>query len=162
MTNLSPSTTIDRLVVVEARIREGGWNLKVAEGLAKELGVDRATVYKYKNKLARWTQRTMRPENLSEWRVQQMQLLFDAAREAKMAGDYKAVAALVKVHADIVGTTAAKNVNVNVSGGVTVSPAAIGAVVDMDRDVRQRLLPENEGPAAIEAAFEVVETPTEG
>jgi len=148
---MSAAVTFDRMVVVEARIRERGWSLKTVDGLAKELGVDRSTIYNYKNRLRRWTQRTMQPGDQEGWRAQQMQLLLDAIRGAMEAGDFKAVASLVKVHADIVGTTAAKNVNVNVSGGVTVSPAAIGAVVDMDRGDRQRLLPENLAP--IEAEF---------
>ncbi len=150
-----------RWAVVEREVLAGGWTMQNITAIAEKLGVHKTTVYRDWQKIKRATQRGINVD-IDAQRREQIVQLDNAYMAAMREGNHDVAIKAVKVKAEITGTNAAKNVNVNVSGGVTVSPAAIGAVVDMDRDVRQRLLPENEGPAAIEAAFEVVETPTEG
>lgn len=106
---------------VDEVLREKGWSLRVADDLASELGVDRRTVYRLRNRANRWTQEQLRPQDVDRWRARQLQLADEAARMALAKGDYAGVASLLKVSAGLTGTIAPTNVNVNHT--TTVNPA---------------------------------------
>lgn len=121
MANVAAPLMFKRVSRVDEVMRTKGWNLAIVDALAEELGVDRVTVYKLRNRAIQWTQRAIRPENVDAWRAQQVQLLHEAAIGAKNEGKYAEAARCIDVQAKIIGSIAPTNVSV--THNVGVSPA---------------------------------------
>lgn len=119
MANVAAPLMFKRVSRVDEVMRTKGWNLSIVDALAEELGVDRVTIYKLRNRAIQWTKRAIRPENVDTWRAQQVQLLHEAAIGAKNEGKYAEAARCVDIQAKIIGTIAPTNVNVNHSVGVS-------------------------------------------
>lgn len=143
---------------VDEVMRTRGWNAKIVEQIAEELGVDRRTVYRIRARALRWTQGQMRPADVENWRAQQVQALADTALEARQNGDYAAAAKCYDIQAKIVGTIAPTKVEV--SGTVShTHDVAIGQVSRLSVD-ELRALADTQKPA-IEATFAPVDAESE-
>lgn len=116
----------DQLAIVEETMRTRGWNPRIAEELAQQLGVTRRTVYNIRNRAINWTKRQLRTEDIEARRAEQYQLADQAARQAYAKGDYGNVAALLKVQASLTGTIAPTKVDVT---HTAVVPANVASVV---------------------------------
>lgn len=144
-------------------MRQKGWSLRVADELAEELGVDRRTVYRLRNRANRWTQEQLRPQDVDRWRARQLQLADEAARSALAKNDYAGVAALLKVSAGLTGTIAPTNVNVHhtatlVNPAVAAKMSAL-SVDDLRQMVKKAETADDSEKAVIEAEFEPVDKP---
>jgi len=148
------TTPWERVGYVESRVRQKGWSMAICAELATELGVDPRTVSRYWEKAQRWTRRTLKPQDVETWRMHQLQLLDQSAREAFEEKRYGEVAQLLKVAASITGTNAA--VKVEHSGSVAVSHhAALDRVNALSVDELRELTSPQMG--ALEARFVEVE-----
>ena len=105
-------TMFRQIAHVDEVMRTRGWNASIVEQIAKDLGVDRRTVYRIRARALRWTRGQLRPDDVENWRAQQVQALADTALEARQSGDYAAAAKCYDIQAKIVGTIAPTNVNV--------------------------------------------------
>lgn len=161
LSNIQLTTPWERVGYVDSRVRQKGWSMKVCAELAQEMGVDPRTVSRYWEKAQRWTRRTLKPQDVETWRASQIQLLDEAARQAKAEGRYADVAALMKVAASITGTNVA--VKVEHSGGISMLHATTYVNVPLEAleaDVAklqgmQRQIAEVEPGVALLAAPEV-------
>ena len=152
----SPEAAVawDRTTLIEARVRQKGWSMSLCAELAVELGLSTRTVGRYWEKAQRWTRRTLKPQDVETWRMHQLQLLDQSAREAFEEKRYGEVAQLLKVAASITGTNAA--VKVEHSGSVAVSHhAALDRVNALSVDELRELTSPQMG--ALEARFVEVE-----
>lgn len=111
---------------VDEVMRTRGWNATIVEQIAKDLGVDRRTVYRIRARALRWTRGQLRPDDVENWRAQQVQALADTALEARQSGDYAAAAKCYDIQAKIVGTIAPTKVDVT---HTAVVPANVASVV---------------------------------
>lgn len=156
------ASMFDQLAIVEETMRTRGWNPRIAEELAQQLGVTRRTVYNIRNRAIQWTKRQLRTEDIEARRAEQYQLADEAARKALSDGDYAGVASLLKVAASLTGTIAPTKVEV----GGTVSHVHSAAVERVASLAPEQL--EERRRLALEASFsevapdaEVVPVPAE-
>lgn len=104
-----------RVSAVDKAMRERGWNVEIANSLAKELNLDVRTIYRYRKMALRWTQTHLRPTDLERWKQEHLVLADSGARTAMQAGDFTGAAALIKVAGQIVGTIATPGVKVDIN-----------------------------------------------
>lgn len=145
--------TFRQIAHVDEVMRTKGWNAAIVEQIAKELGVDRRTVYRIRARALRWTRGQLRPTDVENWRAQQVQALSETALEARQAGDYAAAAKCYDTQAKIVGTIAPTNVNVNHT--TTVSPAMAVRLSGLSVTELQQIAQKPDEPA-IDAQFEPI------
>lgn len=151
--NVAHSVTFEQLAHVDEAMRTRGWNAKIVEDLARELDVDRRTVYRIRARARAWTQKQLRPADLDAWRVQQVQFLGETAIRAANAGEYRDAARCIDIQAKIIGTIAPTKVEH--SGHVSVVHSAAAARVSHLTDAQIMQAAFSDKPA-IEAAFEEV------
>ncbi len=156
MAAISAHTNFVNISIVDETIRAKGWNTGVVMELAARLGVSHKTVYKLRARAERWTQGTLRPDDVAKWRMRQVQALEEIWRQARDAQDYKGAAKALEVQARLVGSIAPQNVNVNVSGTVTHEhEAAVAKISQMEPNMLAQLA-DRPDLLPVEAEFEEI------
>ena len=133
LSNALASVQFAQIARVDEVVRKRGWNLVVADDLARELGVDRRTIYRHRGRAQAWTQKHLSPQDIERWRLEQVVLLGDTAREARDKGDFAATARCIEIQAKIIGTIAPTKVDVTSTVSV-VHSAAVARLSTLSMD----------------------------